>query len=67
MADKGSPIPHVRTLQPGDNVEIYRTDHVAFRAVVEECMISLNLAWIRDAKLGERKIVSPNDHLIFRR
>ena len=66
MVDTEHPIVNVSALRAGELVEVHSRNQGTFRGLVEECQSSLNVVWVRDLQLGERRLISTYDHSIFR-
>lgn len=54
------------TLRPGQYIEVHTPGHQPYRAVVEDTMPRMHIAWIRDLKFGERRMLCAPDHSLHR-
>jgi hypothetical protein len=54
-------------LRPGDHVEIHAPGHPPYQAVIDDTLLRLHVAWIRELRCGERRMVSTQDHRFHRR
>ncbi|AUI53820.1 hypothetical protein [Arthrobacter crystallopoietes] len=54
-------------LRPGDHVEILGNEHLHYNAYVEDTLPQFNIAWVREQRTGERKMLFTNECRILRR
>ncbi len=53
-------------LRPGDHVEVHAPGHPPYQAVIDDTMAHLHIAWIRELRCGERRMLSSLDHHFHR-
>ncbi|TWD47080.1 hypothetical protein FB478_11436 [Arthrobacter sp. AG367] len=53
-------------LSPGDQVFVSRRGRVCFSGTVEELSSKLEVVWIRESEMGERKLFCPPEYVFHR-
>ncbi|AUI53776.1 hypothetical protein [Arthrobacter crystallopoietes] len=53
-------------LRPGDHVEVRGNEHLHYKAYVEDTLPQFNIAWVREQRTGERKMLFTNECRILR-
>jgi hypothetical protein len=53
-------------LRPGDHVEVHAPGYQPYQAVVDDTMAHLHVAWVRELRCGERRMLSTQEHRFHR-
>ncbi|MFE4229992.1 hypothetical protein ACFRJ8_19135 [Arthrobacter sp. NPDC056886] len=53
-------------LRPGDHIDVHVDEHTRYSAYVDDTMPQLNIVWIRELRTGERRMLSTDEHRLYR-
>lgn len=58
MTEFDSDVRALHTVHPGQRVEVWKGQELRCRGLVEEFVPQLGVVWIREAGIGERKMIA---------
>jgi hypothetical protein len=65
MTDNRDGVLDSAALQRGDHVTVHMNGHINYSGYVEDTIPGLNIVWVRELPIGERKLICTDDCRIF--